>query len=126
MNDSTLGADRLAKLQAANRATRAKRKADGIKAVALLNAHLKTDLYQTPKAVAHWIKDVFAVEYTESGKTTLLHRLGYVYKKPKIVPGNADPQAQRASLEQYEKLKLEKAKRIRSTSWMPPIRSSTP
>lgn len=42
---------------------------------------------------------------TESGTTALLHRLGYGYKKPRVVPGKADPEAQRAFLEQYEKLK---------------------
>jgi transposase len=48
------------------------------------------------------------VDYTESGMTALLHRLGYVYKKPKLVPGKADPDAQRAFLAQYEKLKQDK------------------
>ena len=46
--------------------------------------------------------------YTESSMTALLHRLGYVYKKPKVVPGKADPEAQRAFLEAYEKLKQNK------------------
>jgi len=35
---------------------------------------------------------------TESGMTAVLHRLGYVYKKPKVVPGKADAQAQRELL----------------------------
>jgi transposase len=33
--------------------------------------------------------------------TALLHRLGYVYKKPKLVPGKADPKAQREFLVDY-------------------------
>jgi transposase len=76
--------------------------------LAVLDAHLQTHLYQTAKAVACWVKDTFEVDYTESGMTALLHRLGYVYKKPKVVPGKADPEAQRAFLEQYEKLKQDK------------------
>jgi transposase len=40
--------------------------------------------------------------------TALLHRLGYVYKKPKLVPGKADAEAQRTFLESYEKLKKDK------------------
>ena len=46
------------------------------------------------KAVAHWVEENSGVSYTESGMTTVLHRLGYVYKKPKLVPGKADRQAQ--------------------------------
>ncbi|AGA90273.1 transposase [Thioflavicoccus mobilis 8321] len=73
--------------------------------LAELDAHLQTHLYQTAKAIAAWVKTTFGVSYTGSGMTALLHRLGYVYKKPRLVPGKADPKAQRAFLEQYEKLK---------------------
>ena len=146
MNDYTLGADKPAELRAAHRATRDKREADRIKAVALLATgrsaeqvaevlqvdantvrnHLRRyqqgglmamgqvayrgsacDLdeaqlamldahLQTAKAIAHWVKDTFGVDYTQSGMTALLHRLGYVYRKPKVVPGKADPEAPRA------------------------------
>jgi transposase len=64
----------------------------------MLDAHLQTSLYQTAKAIAYWFKDTFGVAYTESGMTALLHRLGYVYKKPKVVPGKADPETQRGFL----------------------------
>jgi transposase len=76
--------------------------------LAALDLHLQAHLYQTAKAVAAWVKETFKVDYTESGMTALLHRLGYVYKKPKVVPGKADPEAQRAFLAQYEKLKQDK------------------
>jgi len=36
----------------------------------------------------------FEVIYSVSGMCDLLHRIGYVYKKPKIVPGNPDLEAQ--------------------------------
>ena len=71
--------------------------------LAILDAHLQTHLYVTAKAVAHWVEETFGVSYTESGMTALLHRLGYVYKKPKLVPGKADAEAQRAFLDEYEK-----------------------
>lgn len=76
--------------------------------LALLDAHLQETLYTTAKAVAHWVEETFGVSYTESGMTALLHRLGYVYKKPKLVPGKADPQAQEQFLLEYEKLKQDK------------------
>ena len=37
--------------------------------------------------------------------TAPLHRLGYVYKKPKRVPGKANRAAQEAHLEDHKKLK---------------------
>jgi len=78
--------------------------------LAVLDAHLQTHLYLTAKEVAVWVEETFAVVYTVSGMTALLHRLGYVYKKPRLVPGKADPEAQRAFLEQYEKLKQDKGR----------------
>ena len=73
--------------------------------LALLDLHLQEHLYLSAKAIARWVEETFGVSYTESGMTALLHRLGYVYKKPRLVPGKADPQAQQAHLETYEKLK---------------------
>jgi len=39
------------------------------------------------------VKDRWGVSYTESGMAALLRRLGYRYKKPKLIPGKADPEA---------------------------------
>ncbi len=75
---------------------------------AILDAHLQENLYVTAKAIASWVEETFKVSYTESGMTALLHRLGYVYKKPKLVPGKADPEAQEEFLADYEKLKQDK------------------
>jgi len=76
--------------------------------LAVLEAHLQTQLYLTAKDVAAWVEETFAVAYTVSGMTALLHRLGFVYKKPKLVPGKADRAAQEAFLAQYEELKKNK------------------
>jgi len=45
------------------------------------------------------------VNYSVSGLTELLHRLGYVYKKPKLVPGKADTKAQEEFIASYRELK---------------------
>jgi transposase len=71
--------------------------------LALLDLHVQSHLYVTAKAIARWVEEAFGVSYTESGMTALLHRLGFVYKKPKLVPGKADPAAQEAFLAEYEK-----------------------
>jgi transposase len=74
-----------------------------------LDAHLQESVYLSAKGVANWVKETFAVSYTESGMTAVLHRLGYVYKKPKLVPGKADAQAQREFLaNDYKKINEEK------------------
>jgi transposase len=76
--------------------------------LAMLDWHLQDNLYLTSKAIAHWVEDTFGVSYTDSGMTALLHRLDFVYKKPKLIPGKADPVAQEAFLADYEALKRDK------------------
>jgi len=76
--------------------------------LAILDAHLQDQLYLSAKEVAAWVEETFAVAYTVSGMTALLHRLGYVYKKPKLVPGKADREAQEAFLSRYQELKKNK------------------
>jgi len=73
-----------------------------------LDLHVQAHLYLTAKDVAAWVAEQFGLTYTASGMTALLHRLGFVYKKPKLVPGKADPKAQEAFLAEYEKLKQDK------------------
>jgi transposase len=73
--------------------------------LALLEAHLQLHLYLSAKDVAAWVEETFEVAYTVSGMTALLHRLGFVYKKPRLVPGKANREAQEAFLAQYEELK---------------------
>ena len=71
----------------------------------LLEQHLRTHRYPTATAIAAWVEETFGVSSTESGMTALLHRLDFVYKKPRLVPGQADPAAQKAFLAEYETLK---------------------
>ena len=71
----------------------------------ILDKHLQDNLYLEAKSVAEHVRKVFGVKYTVRGITELLKRLGYVYKKPKIIPGKADPEAQKKFIEDYEELK---------------------
>ena len=73
--------------------------------LAELDAHLRTTVYSTAAAVARWVAETFGVHFTVSGITALLHRLGYTYKKPKLVPGKADVERQETHVEAYRKLK---------------------
>jgi transposase len=75
-----------------------------------LAAHLEEQTYLNTQEIIRYAADQYEVSYTVSGMTDLLHALGFRYKKPKIVPGKSDPQAQQAFLEVYQELKQNKGK----------------
>ena len=72
-----------------------------------LTAYLKTHLQQTAKEVAAYIQQTYGVSYSVEGVTHLLHRLGFVYKKTKIVPGKLDARRQVIFQRMYQILKEE-------------------
>ena len=69
-----------------------------------LTKRLEEHTYIDSKAIIAYIKKKYKVEYKASGIKDLLHRLGFVYKKPKHVPGKLDPQKQEEFVAEYEKL----------------------
>ncbi len=69
---------------------------------------LESKIYLTTHSVIEYIRETFGVEYTSSGMRDLLHRLGYEFKKPKLVPGTPDREAQETFVEQYEQFMEEK------------------
>ena len=73
-----------------------------------LDVYLQEHLRLTAKSVAAYIEERWHIRYSERGVTALLHRLGYVYKKPKLIPGKANAKAQLDFLEKYERLKEDK------------------
>lgn len=70
-----------------------------------LSEYLQTHLCLTAKQVAHYVHETWQVSYSERGMSQLLYRLGFVYKKPKLIPGKADAERQRAFIEEYRKLR---------------------
>jgi transposase len=74
-----------------------------------LDQHLHQNLYLTAREIAHYVEQTWGVSSSESGITQLLYRMGYVYKKPKRVPGKTDAEKQRAFVQCYEALKANKA-----------------
>lgn len=73
-----------------------------------LRKHLEENLYSTTAEIVAYIEETYAISYSISGMTDLLHRIGFVYKKTKIVPGKADPARQKEFLDNLEKLKESK------------------
>ena len=63
-----------------------------------LGRELDQTLYTDCRAVADWVAAAYGVQYTVSGLTDLLHRLGYRYKLTTAVPCQADAAAQTAFL----------------------------
>ena len=63
-----------------------------------LGQELDQVLYTDCRAVADWVAAAYGVQYTVSGLTDLLHRLGYSYKLTTAVPCQADAAAQTAFL----------------------------
>ena len=73
-----------------------------------LAKHLDEKTYLDSNEIRHHIAKKYGVKYSPAGVKQLLYRLGFVYKKPKHVPGKLDPEAQAAFVETYEKLRKNK------------------
>lgn len=67
-----------------------------------LKIFLKDNTKRTAKEIVDYIEKTYGVKFSVIGITKLLHRLGFTYKKPKVIPGKAD------LLKQGEFLKLYK------------------
>ena len=55
-----------------------------------LSEHLQENIYLTTKEIIIHVQSEYSVEFSSSGMRDLLHRLGFTYKKPKVVPGKAN------------------------------------
>lgn len=75
--------------------------------LASLAAHLQHHLWLSAKEVVELIKNKFDVDYSLSGVTDLLHRIGFSYKKAKAVPGKAKKEDQELFILEYYRLKQE-------------------
>ena len=69
-----------------------------------LELHLSDNTYLTSYQIRQHIKRVYKKEYTKKGVISLLHKMGFVYKKAKLVPGNPDVEKQKLFIENYQKL----------------------
>lgn len=72
-----------------------------------LRAYVKANPPTSALEVTIYIREEFKVEYTISGVISLLHRLGFVYKKPKLIPGKANAEQQEKFIEELEQIKAE-------------------
>lgn len=66
--------------------------------IAVLQAELDKQVFQTAKQVCAWVAEQFGITYSERGMRELLRRLGYTRQKAHLVPAQADIEAQAAFL----------------------------
>ena len=78
----------------------------------ILRHELDNNIHLTVNSVISFVKRTFQIEYSESGMRDLLHRLGYVYKKPKLVPGNPDIDEQEEFVKYYEEFMENKGENV--------------
>lgn len=65
-----------------------------------LKAHLETQLYNSAGQVCAYVLEAYGVSYSENGMISLLHRLGFVYKKTRQIAPHAKPAVQEAFVEE--------------------------
>jgi len=70
-----------------------------------LVTHLESNNYVYAKDIMHHIENKYGVTYTITGVTKLLYKLGFVYKKPKVVPAKLDLDKQELFKLNYSLLK---------------------
>lgn len=70
-----------------------------------LSKHLNETTYLKVKFICTYVQKEFGVTYSRSGMTAWLQGHGFVFKRPKKVPGKLDPQRQEAFIKEYEELK---------------------
>lgn len=71
----------------------------------ILVDHLRSKIFISTSEIADFIRTRFKVDYSISGLTDLLHRLGFSYKKPKGVPGKANSEEQEKFVQKYNDIK---------------------
>jgi len=74
----------------------------------ILKKELRSQIYLCTTEIINFVKKEFEIEYSQSGMTYLLHRLGFSYKKPNLVPGKANEEDQRLFLAELDTLKSNK------------------
>jgi len=73
------------------------------KQLKILHSELDGNIYLTTSEIIEFVENLFEVTYTASGMRDLLHREGYTFKKPKLVPGNPDVDVQEDFVRCYDK-----------------------
>jgi transposase len=69
-----------------------------------VKTYVRANICHSSLEVLSFIKDKFAVVYKPDSVIVLLHRLGFVYKKTKLIPSKADEEKQELFIEEFRKV----------------------
>lgn len=69
-----------------------------------LETHLETVVYLRVEDIVRYVEKVFGVKYSINGMRDLLHRLDFVYKKPKLSPAKVNRGKQQGFLRKYQEI----------------------
>lgn len=72
--------------------------------VTIIEKELDSHLYASCEEIKVLIESKFGFKFSRSGIRDFLHRIGYVYKKSKIMPGKADSEKQKEFVEEIENI----------------------
>jgi transposase len=70
----------------------------------IVKVYVKANICHSSLQVLAYIKDSFGIEYKPDSVIVLLHRLGFVYKKTKLVPSKADVQEQEQFIVKFREI----------------------
>jgi len=76
----------------------------------IIEKYLEDNIISDSKQVIGYIKKQFRIKYSHDGIVKLLHRMGFEYKKTRLIPSKYDPEAQRIFKRKYEKLSKNKGR----------------
>ena len=71
---------------------------------ALIKTYVQTNICQSSLKVLSYIKDSFGIEYKPDSVIALLHRLGFVYKKTKLIPSKSDLEKQEEFIKEFREI----------------------
>jgi transposase len=66
--------------------------------------HLKATTYVKSADICAYVYQKYNIVFSKKGMSVWLGKHGFVFKKPKITPKNADPEKQKEFVEEYKKL----------------------
>lgn len=70
-----------------------------------LKIHLSQRTYLSSKEIILYIQNEYGIKISTSGCRVILRSLGFVYRKPKLIPGKVNGQKQNEFIEKYNELK---------------------
>ena len=73
--------------------------------LAILEQHLSKKVYTSIAEIIAKVKELFGVVLGKSRMTEIVRKLGFRYKKPKLLPSKINLQAQEQFVEEYKELK---------------------